>query len=308
MVHTIWIKNLGLALHAVDGANLLDVLRQEGLAPEAPCGGQGSCGKCGVSVDGKNQLACRTVVSGDMAVALPEKSGQTSVLVSGCGVLAEMDPIHPGYLLAFDIGTTTIVCYLMDESGTELAAAGMLNPQAPFGADVISRIQHALGGAMERLTGCVRGGLEQLTAQVCHMAGISAAEVGVVSVVGNPCMQQLFLGIPPRNLASVPFAPVITKSSARPAKEILPVWENAVLLTLPDISGYVGADTVGCVLATRMYEDEHLTLLVDIGTNGEMVLGNRAHMVACSTAAGPALEGAGIQFGMYGAPGAIDHV
>lgn len=308
MVHTIWIKNLGLALQAREGANLLDVLRQEGLALEAPCGGQGSCGKCGVSVDGKNQLACRTVISGDMAVVLPEKSGQASTLVSGCGVLTEMAPIHPGYLLAFDIGTTTIVCYLMDESGTELAAAGMLNPQAPFGADVISRIQHALGGAMERLTGCVRSGLEQLTIQVCHMAGISAAEVGVVSVVGNPCMQQLFLGIPPRNLASVPFAPVITKSSARPAKEILPIWENAILLTLPDISGYVGADTVGCVLATRMYEDEHLTLLVDIGTNGEMVLGNRTHMVACSTAAGPALEGAGIQFGMYGAPGAIDHV
>ena len=308
MVHTVWIKNLGLAVQAADGADLLDVLRHEGLAPEAPCGGRGKCKKCAVTVDGTEQLACRTVVSGDMAVTLPEKSGRASVLISGCGVPAEMDPFRPGYLLAFDIGTTTIVCYLLDESGTELAAAGMLNPQAPFGADVISRIQHALGGAMERLTDCIRGGLEKLTVQVCQMAGVPAERIGVVSVVGNPCMQQLFLGITPQNLASVPFAPVITESSVCPARDILPIWENAVLLTVPDISGYVGADTVGCVLATRMHEDARLTLMVDIGTNGEMVLGNQAHMVACSTAAGPALEGAGIKFGMHGAPGAIDHV
>ena len=308
MVHRIWIKNLGLAVQAADGANLLDILRHEGLAPEAPCGGRGSCKKCAVAVDGIEQLACRTTVKGDMTVVLPEKSGRASVLVSGCGVSSEMDPICPVYLLAFDIGTTTIVCYLLDENGTELAAAGMLNPQAPFGADVISRIQHALSGTMERLTSCIRGGLEELTIQVCRKAGIPADQIGVVSVVGNPCMQQLFLGILPQNLASVPFAPVITMSSVCPAKDVLPLWENALLLTVPDISGYVGADTVGCVLATRMYEDERLTLMVDIGTNGEMVLGNRDRMVACSTAAGPALEGAGIKFGMHGAPGAIDHV
>ena len=121
-------------------------------------------------------------------------------------------------------------------------------------------------------------------------------------------IQQLFLGIRPDNLAAVPFAPVITESSQRPASEILPLWKNATLLTVPDISGYVGADTMACVLATAMDQSDEVTLLVDIGTNGEMVLGNRDRLAACSTAAGPALEGAKIRYGMRGAVGAIDHV
>ena len=121
-------------------------------------------------------------------------------------------------------------------------------------------------------------------------------------------MQQLFLGISPENLASIPFAPVLTEAKTVPCRDVLPVCENAQLLIVPDISGYVGADTLGCVLSTKLYEADELTLMVDIGTNGEMVLGNKDRMIACSTAAGPALEGANILFGMRGTDGAIDHV
>ena len=143
---------------------------------------------------------------------------------------------------------------------------------------------------------------------VCKQAEIEPAEIGLVSVVGNPAMQQLFLGISPQNLVTIPFGPVLNEAKTVPCRDILPICENAQLLIVPDISGYVGADTMGCVLSTRMYDADELTLMVDIGTNGEMVLGNRERMIACSTAAGPALEGANILFGMRGTDGAIDHV
>ena len=308
MEHRITIGNNQVGLSASEKMTLLEVLRVHGLAPEAPCGGHGSCGKCKVQVDGIEQLACQTVVDHDMTVLLPQKTENTNILLSGCDTTVTMHPLKSGTLLAFDIGTTTIAGYLLSEQGQELASASMLNPQAPFGADVISRIQLALAGQMEELTAYIRTGIQELTEELCRKSGTAASDIGVVSIVGNPCMQQLFLGISPKNLATVPFAPVIKASSVCPAKEILPLWENALLLTVPDISGYVGADTMGCVLSTHMYEQSTMTLMVDIGTNGEMVLGNQNRMAACSTAAGPALEGAKIQFGMRGAPGAIDHV
>ena len=297
-----------VTLAAEEGAKLLDVLRAHDLAPEAPCGGHGTCGKCKVVVDGTKQLACQTVVDRDMTVTVPEKTEQTNVLETGLDVSVPMNPVQNGYLLAFDIGTTTVVGYLLDEQGHEISSASMLNPQEPFGADVISRIQLALNGEADAMTACIREGLSKLTQEACEKAGVDASQIGVVSVVGNPCMQQLFLGMSVKNLAIVPFAPCITKSDVKPAKGIVPLWENAVLLTPPDISGYVGADTMGCILSTKMYASRDVTLMVDIGTNGEMALGNGTRMTACSTAAGPALEGAKIQFGMRGAPGAIDHV
>lgn len=307
-MNQILLTNTGDILHAAQERNLLDVLRTHGLAPEAPCGGHGTCGKCKVLVDGKEQLACQTVVERDMTVTLPEKAEKTNVLEAGLDVTVPMNPVKPGYLLAFDIGTTTVVGYLLDEQGRELASSSMLNPQESFGADVISRIQLALNGETDAMTACIREGLSKLTKEACEKAGVEPSQIVVVSVVGNPCMQQLFLGMSVKNLATVPFAPSITKSNMKPAKDVVPLWENAVLLTPPDISGYVGADTMGCILSTRMYAGDAITLMVDIGTNGEMALGNRTRMTACSTAAGPALEGAKIKFGMRGAPGAIDHV
>lgn len=295
------------------GETLLAVLQRAGLAPEAPCGGHGKCGKCRVileTADGPQEaLSCRTLVTGDMTVTLPGKTADTNILTGGCGASVAMSPLRPGPLLAFDIGTTTVVCYLLSgETGAELASASMINPQSPYGADVISRIQYALSDEANTLTACIRSGMTGLIGTVCETAKVDPAGIGVVSVVANPCMQQLFLGIPPQNLARVPFAPVLTRAEARPAEDILPICPNALLLVVPDISGYVGADTMGCVLATRLYDAEKPTLMVDIGTNGEMVLAANGRMAACSTAAGPALEGANIRHGMRGAPGAIDHV
>lgn len=299
----------GRKISVKTGGNLLEILRDHELAPDAPCGGAGTCGKCTVMVDGVQVRSCQYTVTDDVIVRLIPKDDTTRVLTGGCGAEVAIEPWQEGCMLAYDIGTTTVVCYLLQEgTGKVLATCSMVNPQQSFGADVISRIQAALGGEMERLTRLIRREMTKLMNKACREAGITPAQIGVVSVVGNPCMQQLFLGISPDNLARIPFAPVLTKGEVREAQEYLPGCDGAKLLIVPDISGYVGADTVGCVLATDIDNIEPPTLMVDIGTNGEMVLGNCHRMAACATAAGPALEGAKIQFGMRGAEGAIDHV
>jgi len=308
MLHHIHVLPQQRNIEAAAGATLLNVLRSAGLILNAPCGGHGSCGKCKIFVNGKEALACRTVVDRDMTVALLP-SEDSAILTDGIPHLVSDLPGKDDYLLAFDIGTTTVAGYVLDgKSGVQLACCSMCNPQAAFGADVISRIQHALHGHMEELTTAIRKCASDITCSLCEMAGIHPGQIRTVSIVGNPAMQQLFLGISPENLARIPFAPVLTQSKTELAQKYLPDCANAELLIVPDISGFVGADTVACVLATDLYAGDALTLLVDIGTNGELVLGNRHRMVACSTAAGPALEGANIRCGMRGQTGAIDHV
>ena len=308
MLHHITVLPGKQNIEAEAGRDLLSVLRTAGLVPDAPCGGNGACGKCKVCIDGREVLACQTILRRDLTVTLPA-AAEEHILTDGIDSHKDIDPVRDGYLLAFDIGTTTVVGYLLDgKTGEELAVESARNPQAVFGADVISRIQHALRGNMDTLTGCIRQRIHSMTTVLCTQAGISPDQIGVVSIVGNPAMQQLFLGLLPDNLATIPFAPILTEAKVADAKPYIPSCENAHLLIIPDISGYVGADTLACVLAAKLDEADEITLLVDIGTNGEMVLGNKHRMVACSTAAGPALEGANIQCGMRATEGAIDHV
>lgn len=293
---------------AVDrDTTLMHAARQLGLAVDAPCGGHGKCGKCRAIVNGREVLSCQYQVDSDITVILPRQAS-ARILSDGQGGNIPLDPVKHGYLAAFDIGTTTVVCFLLSPDGEEAASSSMLNPQTPFGADVMTRIRYAIDGGLNTLTALIRNGMGQLLEECCRKADIDPSQIGVVSVVGNPCMQQLFLGLPVNNLAEVPFAPVLTGAEIQDAAAYFPECRNAVLLTVPDISGYIGADTMGCVLADKMYEAEDTVLMVDIGTNGEMVLAHKGRMVACSTAAGPALEGASIQFGMRGAEGAIDRV
>lgn len=297
-------------LHTEQKRNLLELLRENGVALSAPCGGLGTCGKCVVRLNGSDVLACQTTVAEDCTVEVPETE-ETVILTRGIsfGDVPTLDPVASGDLLAVDIGTTTVAAFLLDgETGEQLATASLLNPQSSYGADVISRIQAAMDGSLENLQKLICDGVNALVETLCEKAGRSPADIGVVSLVGNPAMQQLFLGMDPKNLAAVPFDPVLTSASTRAANDYLPLCENATLLVVPDIAGYVGADTVGAVLATKLDSAEDNVLLVDIGTNGEIVLRANGRMAACSTAAGPALEGAKITFGMRGAPGAIDKV
>ena len=303
----IYITDHNKTIEAKAGENLLAVLREAGFGPDAPCGGKGTCGKCKVLVNGNEQLACQTAVDAPMDVTLPH-SGSAAILTEGLqsNILTDGED---RYGLAFDLGTTTVVAYLLDgETGAVLARCSCMNPQTRYGADVISRIQYAMDTDAWELADCVRKALEELTVQAAAVAGIDSKEITVVSLVGNPAMHHLLLGIDPKPLTVPPYMPSVSDAMEINAAEFLPVAENAVLRVLPNIAGFVGADTVGCLVATRFDELEELTLMIDIGTNGEMVLGDRNGFLACSTAAGPAFEGAKITCGMRGAEGAVDHV
>ena len=213
-------------------------------------------------------------------------------------------------LAAFDIGTTTIAGYLLDGAdGRTLAVESRMNPQAQYGADVIMRANYALEHGTEALSMCVRKAVNEMLGSLAEDAGIRREDVFQVCVVGNTCMHHLFLGISPASLVHAPYTPAVSERLVLNAGDYgLDVQRKAELIMLPDIAGYVGADTCGCLLTLRQDLKDEISLMIDIGTNGEMVLGNKERLVTCSTAAGPAFEGAKIECGMRGAAGAVDHV
>ena len=296
----------GITVSVEPGTTLLQAERLAGLSPNAPCGGKGTCGKCKVTTRaGAIVLACQTIVDRDMTVTLPERSA-AQILTGGIAVDCAPDG-GDEYVLALDIGTTTVVAYLLSgKTGALLAQASTLNPQGQYGADVISRIQYVLEGGGKDMQGAILGALHALTMEVSRQAGIAPEQITRGAVVGNTAMHHLLLGIDPRPLITPPYMPKERQARELPAKGLLPI--SGTVRVLPNIAGFVGGDTVGCLVASRFDKRQELTLLIDIGTNGEMVLGNKDRALACSTAAGPAFEGAKISCGMRGAEGAVDHV
>src|SRR6202453_132713 len=216
------------------------------------------------------------------------------------------------YGLAVDIGSTTIAAHLCDlASGEVTASAGVMNPQIRFGEDLMSRVSYSMmnpGGAA-LMTTAVREALCELAADVARQAGISHEDILEATLVGNPIMHHLMLGIDPVELGGAPFALAVDHSLTLRANVIdFKLNRNARIYVLPGIAGHVGADAAGMVLAERPDLGEAMTLLVDVGTNAEIVLGNRERLLACSSPTGPAFEGAQISCGQRAAPGAIERV
>lgn len=301
---TITLRPSGERFSVPAGQGLLEVLRQRGLSPDAPCGGKGTCGKCRVLVNGREELACRYVLTEDVLVELPERE-RVRVLTGNAS--APADGRHR-YVLAVDVGTTTVAAFLCDgRTGRQLSCASAVNPQSAYGADVIARIQYELEHRDGRMGEEIRACLDRLARESAEAAAIRPEEIGLVSLVGNTAMHHLLLGADVAPLVTPPYMPSVWEAMELPAPEWLPACPEAEVRVLPNIAGFVGADTVGCMVSAAFDRREDLTLLIDIGTNGEMVLGDRERRLACSTAAGPAFEGAKIRFGMRGAPGAIDH-
>ena len=232
------------------------------------------------------------------------------VIYSGRRILEMRKQAGRRCLAAFDIGTTTIAGYLLDsEDGRMLAVESRMNPQAQYGADVIMRANYALEHGTDVLSRCIREAVDEMLGVLTGDAGISRQDIFQVCIVGNTCMHHLFLGISPASLVHAPYTSAVSERLVLNAGDYgLDVQRKAELIMLPDIAGYVGADTCGCLLALRQDQKDEISLMIDIGTNGEMVLGNRNRLVTCSTAAGPAFEGAKIECGMRGAAGAVDHV
>ncbi len=216
------------------------------------------------------------------------------------------------YGLAVDIGSTTIAAHLCDlVSGEVVASAGVMNPQIRFGEDLMSRVSYSMmnpGGAA-LMTAAVREALSGLALDVAKSAGISHEDILEATIVGNPIMHHLVLGIDPVELGGAPFALATDMSMTLRANVIdFKLHRNARIYVLPCIAGHVGADAAGMVLAERPDLEDAMTLLVDVGTNAEIVLGNRKRLVACSSPTGPAFEGAQISCGQRAAPGAIERV
>lgn len=217
-----------------------------------------------------------------------------------------------GYGVAFDIGTTTVVGMLWDlNKGEQIATGAKTNPQNEFGLDVISRITFCgregenLELLREKITGC----LNEIIVELCEKTGIKKEDILSASVCGNTTMSHLFAGYPPITLALAPFLPAYTGTLKMTAKEaLIDINENGKVVVVPNIAGHVGGDITAGIVAARVLKMEGLTVFIDIGTNGEIVLTDGNKSYACSTAAGPAFEGSAILHGMRAATGAIEKI
>ncbi|MEA3337636.1 MAG: ASKHA domain-containing protein [Chloroflexota bacterium] len=216
------------------------------------------------------------------------------------------------YGVAVDVGTTTLVAHLTElRSGQVLATESAMNPQISFGEDLMSRISFVMehGDGLDRLNRAVVDALSGLVADATASADIVAADVVDMVVVGNTVMHHIFLGISPEELGGSPFAPAIKVALDIKARDLGLVVNRGAYVHVPPIeAGYVGADNVAAIIAEKPYERRDITLLIDVGTNGEIVLGNRDRMLSASSPTGPAFEGAQIRHGMRAAPGAIERV
>lgn len=216
------------------------------------------------------------------------------------------------YGIAVDIGTTTVAVYLFNlENGVMIDVVSELNSQKQYGADVISRINYATteDNGLTTLQSVLIKQLNRMTKTLCKSQKIIKDEIYMAVLVGNTTIMHLLMGLNPVNIGKLPFVPVSTHMHDFRAVELgLSINKFARAICLPSVSGYIGADIIAGLIACAFHEQKNISLLVDIGTNGEMVLGNKDRLVSCSTAAGPAFEGANIRFGTGGIPGAIDYI
>ncbi|HQM81932.1 MAG TPA: ASKHA domain-containing protein [Syntrophorhabdaceae bacterium] len=230
----------------------------------------------------------------------------------------EIVALHPGESvrplgLALDIGTTTIALYLCDLSTGDIVASGSItNPQVLFGTDVMSRIEYSTAHPVEgvkRMRGELIKAVNALIDEMITQNGCSPGQIVDMTVVGNTVMHHIFLGIAPDSLGLWPFEPTIKKPVDMKARELgMLINPSSYVHLLPVEAGFVGADNVGVLISEEPYNRDDLSLTIDIGTNGEVVLGNRDALLSCSCATGPALEGAQISCGMRAGPGAIEKV
>ncbi|MBQ8381734.1 MAG: DUF4445 domain-containing protein [Clostridia bacterium] len=295
-----------------------------------PCGGHGKCGKCKVTATGNLsplseteresltsdeitagvRLACCTTVEGDCAVRLSGDRAASVIRTAGDMPEITLCPAFTAYGAAIDIGTTTLAARLYDADGALLAEASRLNPQSAYGADVISRIEAALRGEAHALAEVVRRAINELLTELSEAADIAPDSIDGAVITGNTVMLHLLTETSVEPLSHAPFAAKRLFGEVLTASELsLSTLAPRTQIYLPPcVSAFVGADITTALLASGICRGQETALLVDIGTNGEMALWHGGKLSFCSTAAGPAFEGAGISMGMGGKEGAIDRV
>ena len=263
---------------------------------------------------GLEDLRCEPTVMRGLQGALAEGKRQVTVAVrNGDRIIA----VWPGfrdalYGVAFDVGSTTVAAHLCElASGKVVASAGRMNPQIRFGEDLMSRVSYIMmnPGGEDRLIAVVRQAMNELIGEVALDAGIDVAAIVEITIVGNPIMQHLVLGISPVELGTAPFALATDSSVDLLAADIgIAINPGGYAYALPCIAGHVGADAAGVLLAEAPQRHDGVSLVVDVGTNAELLLGNSERLLAASSPTGPAFEGAQISAGQRAAPGAIERV
>lgn len=195
------------------------------------------------------------------------------------------------------------------ETGKLIDIESILNPQIKYGEDLISRITYSINNGVNSVQNSIIEGINLMIDALCLRNNISYNSIYEMTAVGNTAMHHIFLNINPKSLSLSPFTPVVSSSVDIKSRELgIKINQSGNVHVLPIISGFVGADTIGVLLATELYKNDEISLAIDIGTNGELVLGNNKQMVSCSCAAGPALEGGHLKFGMRASTGAIESV
>ncbi len=302
------------------GTPLIDVLNEFGL--EFPCGGKGSCGSCKVkllkgelSLDDVQQkkleklnadenwrLACHCNADSDITLEI----SQFENIILADNSVFDFTP-QTGFGIAVDLGTTTIVVQLVNlENGHILDSLSDINPQTRFGSDLISRIQHCLDGKFELLQNLVRLKTGELIQSVLT---VHRVEISKIAIVGNTVMHHIFSGFPVNSLSHYPFHS--ENMGYREFSQSELKWnlsDNTKIRFYPSIGSFVGSDILAGIAATKMTERKEFSVLIDLGTNGEIVIGNRDKIICASTAAGPAFEGARISQGMRATTGAVSAV
>ena len=260
------------------------------------------------------ELDCDPVILPGLQAALRKGEWRVTVAVHAqATIVAVWSGFKPSaHGVALDIGSTTIAAHLVDlTAGKVVATDGIMNPQIRFGEDLMSRVSYVMmqaQGAAE-LTSAVRRGVNDLIGDVCQLGRIEAADVVELTMVGNPIMHHLFLGLDPRELGGAPFALAVDTALNLKARDIgIDINPGAGVYVLPCIAGHVGADAAGVVLAEEPHLLDEISLVVDVGTNAEIVLGSRDRLLACSSPTGPAFEGAQISGGQRATSGAIERV
>ncbi len=310
--------------------SLLSDIIEESCSPDMPCGGRGVCGKCRVVAKGElspmtNQekehlsdkeiakgvrLACLTRAVGDCEIEIVNQNKTAKIAVDFALPEIKNNPLFSSYGVAIDIGTTTIVAVLYDKNG-EVAIEQHLNPQQAYGADVITRIEFALSGGLREISDCIASKLSEIISALSFAANINPNLIDAIVIVGNTTMLYLLTASDPKSLSCAPFEANRLFGEFLSKKQVnqlsLPC-ENVAVYLARCVSAFVGADIVSAIIASGMEQQGDVSILADIGTNGELALLKDSKFYCCSTAAGPAFEGRGLSMGMGAASGAINKV
>ena len=299
-----------LTVDVPEGTMISDAAVKAGAMIKLPCGGRGRCGRCTAMVNGQWVMSCQTPVEDGMVVIIPKEDvGKVIAATDRKGTeVDDITPLSEGYGLAVDIGTTTVAIDILDlGTGEEIYNSADMNGQRIRGEDVLARIQYAEEGGTEELHSLVLRTIDSLV-ESCDLPGFSPKDIGSAYIAGNTAMTHLFLGIDPSPIRLPPFEPVVKDAKITGKESGLCIAEDAKVICMPSVASYVGGDITSDIADSGMDQSDSLSLLIDVGTNGEVALGNRDMIMCCSSSAGPAFEGSQMTSGMLARTGAIDSI